>query len=333
MKSCLVFVILAFLCAFTAAHKFSAPKRNGVPIIPCATDEVFNLRQRIAVSNCTTRGQCDIPEHRDLYGELNSIITINTAVHIMNSEFGEAPDGAGNAQVTSMMSRMNTAFGAYGIEFSYTIHPHNDAKYYCIPAYSGTNQEWLDAIDSMKTEYAVNPHSTLNIFVSCQTSSFAGTLFGIGTFPWDSSALTATGGLWLNSISVNEQAQLEGDITAEHETGHCLGLWHTFHGSDEVLGCNLPCEELPHGSFAPSANYVGDFCSDTPATPRNYACSNPAGDACNGDAWGSTDYTNYMGYGMDPQPCGNHFTNQQKYRMRCWLCEGLPGWVGSNCAI
>ena len=210
--------------------------------------------------------------------------------------------GVDEEQVVSMMTRMNENFGSYGFYFDYTIYPHNDNAYHCIPAYSGFNQDWLDAIDNMKKEYALSPSSTLNIFISCQQASIQGTLFGIGTFPWDSAALTATGGLWLNGISVNKTAQLvcsnldvrfvkfytytfksqDGDITAEHETGHCLGLWHTFHGSDEVLGCNLECEELPHSGISPENNEKGDLCSDTPATPRNYACSDPRGTACNG---------------------------------------------------
>ena len=47
--------------------------------------------------------------------------------------------------------------------------------------------------------------------------------------------------------------------------------------------------------------------------------------------WGTTDYTNYMGYGMDPQPCGNHFTDQQKMRMHCWICDALSSMVMSGC--
>ena len=112
--------------------------------------------------------------------------------------------------------------------------------------------------------------------------SLQGTLFGIATFPWDSAAVTSTGGLWLNGIAVDSQAQADGDVTLEHELGHCLGLWHTFHGSDEIVGCNLACEELPHPPIDPSSNEVGDFCADTPGTPRNYNCADPGGDACNG---------------------------------------------------
>jgi len=215
--------------------------------------------------------------------------------------------------------------------FSTKIQQHNDQNYYCIPGYSGTSDAWLKAIEGMKKQYAVSPANNLNVFISCMQVSFQGTLFGIATFPWDPIALTATGGLWLNGIACNAQAQASGDATLEHELGHCVGLWHTFHGSDEVPLCNAACEELPHNQIDPAANQVGDFCADTPATPRDYSCANPGGAACNGAAWGSTDYTNYMGYGMEPQPCGDHFTDQQRDRMHCWICSALPSLVTSGC--
>lgn len=45
-----------------------------------------------------------------------------------------------------------------------------------------------------------------------------GTLLGMGTFPWDSAALTSEGGLWLNSEFVGR-----GQKTINHEIGHNLG--------------------------------------------------------------------------------------------------------------
>merc|ERR1712137_347692 len=206
-----VTLCVALLCIVaTASPHAHAPFRGNAPIIPCATDEVFEMRQGklSAQASCTTRGQCDDPAHRDKYGGENTVITIKTAVHVMRSSLGKAPDGVTDNQVTKMMERMNTAFGSYGIQFHYQIYNHENSSYYCIPAYSGANSDWLDAIDSMKETYAIDVGSAMNIFISCQTPSFQGTLFGIGTFPWDSAALTATGGLWLNSISVNDTAQL-----------------------------------------------------------------------------------------------------------------------------
>ena len=45
-----------------------------------------------------------------------------------------------------------------------------------------------------------------------------------------------------------------------HEVGHCLGLYHTFHGL-----CESGCAELVNGS---NCSICGDFVCDTPADPQ-----------------------------------------------------------------
>ena len=47
-----------------------------------------------------------------------------------------------------------------------------------------------------------------------------------------------------------------------HEMGHCLGLYHTFHGL-----CEGGCAELVNGSNCSSC---GDFICDTPADPTYF---------------------------------------------------------------
>lgn len=143
--------------------------------------------------------------------------------------------GVDKQQADEMMFRMNESFGPYGIQFNYKIYEHNDGTYYCIPGYSGINQNWLDAIDNMKKQYAVGVGSTLNIFVSCQTPSLQGTLFGIGTFPWDNAALRNTGGLWLNGIAVNRTAQLVIILLAFF----CLLLIHLLFFRMAILLLNM----------------------------------------------------------------------------------------------
>jgi hypothetical protein len=108
-----------------------------------------------------------------------------------------------------------------------------------------------------------------------------------------------------------------------HEMGHCLGLWHTHHGVDETDGCSDPCYENTHTPNDPAADLVGDFCKDTPPTPTNYDCAPPGGTDCFGISWGTTDYTNFMGYGDDS--CIDHFTGEQGSRLHCWSRDALSG--------
>jgi hypothetical protein len=316
-------VLVALFACLALAGPHAPLDRNGFPKIPCLSEHMYeNVYNRVNLKSCATKGKCDNSTYRDTHGNGNLDMTL--IVHIMYSSDGVAPDGVTPQVAQGMLNRVAKAYGSYGINLNFNILTHNDDQYYCIPGYSASGT-WNVAIQNMKKEYAVNTTTNLNVFISCMDPSIQGTLFGIATFPWDPIATTATGGLWLNTIACDEKSQITGDNTMEHELGHCLGLWHTFHGSDEVIGCNLACEELPHALGDPAANNVGDFCSDTPATPRDYNCASPSGKACNGEAWGDVDYTNYMGYAMEPAPCGDHFTDQQAKRMHCWVCDAVPG--------
>lgn len=99
--------------------------------------------------------------------------------------------------------------------------------------------------------------------------------------------VAAEGGVW-----INEDFFGADQMTLPHEFGHVLGLLHTFSGTEDTGGCHDPCRENYHSLDSTAADLVGDFCRDTPGTPKNFYCAPPPGTDCNGHGWGPTDYSN-----------------------------------------
>ena len=83
----------------------------------------------------------------------------------------------------------------------------------------------------------------------------------------------------MNSKVATEANQNANDPVLFHELGHNFGLWHTFHGVSEVASCSA-CSENVHSFGDAASSYVGDLCSDTLATPKNYDCAPPPGYDC-----------------------------------------------------
>ena len=302
----------------------------------CATEEVWKLRKGAgaaaagpasAVVPACGEGDCDDPAVRN--GTIASAKTIRVVVHVMRSDAGVAPHGLTQQAVDAQIQTLNDAYAGRfdpttpgaGIAFELAeTQFHDDGRFYCIPKYDYSGR-WLSAIDQMKDLYAVTPDQTLNIFVSCMNSGPSGVLLGIGTFPWDPSALAARGGIWVNSGAFGA-----GQQTLPHEAGHNLGLWHTHHGVSEVSSCGDGCFEAPDD---PDADTVGDLCGDTPATPTNYECADPGNAVCSIANWGVTAPDNYMGYA--PDSCVDEFSPEQIQRMHCWTGDVLGGWLDTPC--
>ncbi|MPZ60039.1 MAG: zinc metalloprotease [Propionibacteriales bacterium] len=117
-------------------------------------------------------------------------------------------------------------------------------------------------------------------------------VLGIATFPWQQADRPKLDGIRVHFRSVpgGSLTHYNRGKTATHESGHWLGLWHTFQG-----GCAAP----------------GDHVGDTPAeaTPSQ-GC--PEGkDTCGSS--GKDPIHNYMDYSYDT--CYNQFTSGQNSRM------------------
>jgi hypothetical protein len=254
---------------------------------------------------CPSYGTCDNAATRDGFipDQSDPIVWINIKFNVFREDDGSNP-AATQAEIDAAVDRMQGDYLPGRIQFIYETEFIDDSEY---RHFISSEEFW------MKTNYVDNPSMKLNVYVVDIDAGY----IGVGTFPWDGDALNTMGGIIIDDSYIGYNY-----TTLSHEVGHCVGLWHTHHGVDEVTECG-GCYEQPN---PPNGDAVGDFCADTDPTPTNFNCSPPDGtDPCSGLSWGTTDFQNYMGYSADY--CQTEFSTQQFGRVHCWIDSRLSSWA------
>ena len=205
---------------------------------------------------------------------------IDVYFHVIRNNKGNGD--VSDDMVASQLQVMNDAFAS--TEWSFNL----------VSVDRTTKNSWFTAgpgrtESQMKRALHQGTADDLNIY----TNNPGGGLLGWATFPSSYNSNPSNDGIVVlfSSLPGGSAAPYNLGDTAVHETGHWMGLYHTFQG-----GCSSG----------------GDEVSDTaPEASAAFGC--PAGrDTCVDD-FGPDPITNFMDYTDDA--CMNHFTPGQDTRM------------------
>jgi hypothetical protein len=289
--------------ALPVAAVVAAPINSDVSGVLCETDEGSAARVKPGAHEEHERNEMSQAEvvaaekeaktriaAKQAAGEdvgIQAVVTVPVVFHVVH-----ATNGTGNVtdtQINQQIAEMNQNFAggessqASNTEFRFTLQTIK----------RWANNAWFNDPDSaageaaMKTPTHTGDAGVLNIW-----STNTGYL-GYATFPsWYADDPQLDGVvIQYGSLPGGNIANFNLGKTASHETGHWLGLYHTFQGA-----CS-------------SSN---DQVADTPAQ-RTSTSGCPAGkDTCT--SAGVDPIHNYMDYSYDS--CYNQFTPGQKARMQ-----------------
>ncbi|KAB2571059.1 Peptidase M43 pregnancy-associated plasma-A [Lasiodiplodia theobromae] len=210
-------------------------------------------------------------------------ITVDTWFHVVSAGSSVAQGNVSEQQLADQLEVLNAQYAPYGVSFNLvgTTRTVNSG-------WAGDSNEL-----AMKRSLRKGDYKTMNVYFQRSLQQNA---LGYAYFPDNVSE--GTQDFYLDGVSVMASSVPGGSeepynlgVTATHEAGHWLGLYHPFQG-----GCSG----------------VGDEIDDTPAQ-SGYEFGCPVGrDSCPNDP-GDDPVHNYMGYSDDA--CLTEFTPNQETRI------------------
>jgi len=236
----------------------------------------------------------------------NGNYVVRIFFHIMRQSNGVG--GQTQTEVNAALNTLQTDYQPYGVSFELlgTDEILNDTYYNGNINFTCNYTTGISDCDGDGKFDNFHPNSHSN---AIDIYLFADNMLNYGLAAGIPASALVVGG---NSYNTN----LPSSHVLSHEMGHCLGLYHTFHGL-----CESGCPEYVNGS---NCSTCGDLVCDTPADPT-YFNVNPNtcqwdGSTCTGsnrDAHGDTYHPNltlFMAY--IPPNCMQQFTQGQVTRMK-----------------
>ncbi|WP_270074735.1 zinc metalloprotease [Streptomonospora mangrovi] len=205
-------------------------------------------------------------------------------VHVVHAEdgTGDVDDGTVQEQVDVLNKAFAGGFAGADTGFSFDLRDvtrtANDAWF----------EDFTSHADEARSQLRRGGAETLNLYLVNMGEG----VLGQATFPQEYETDAAADGVMVDYRTVPGGSRENYNLgyTAVHETGHWLGLFHTFQN-----GCDRP----------------GDYVDDTPYQREQSSGCPEGSDTC--PQRGADPVHNFMDYSDDP--CLNNFTRGQARRM------------------
>lgn len=175
-----------------------------------------------------------------LYLSNSTSICVNVKYHIVRESNGTG--GFNISNLNNVTNRLNEAFNEHKIYFNSLGYDYIDNSTYYNIDDTGNNSTEFDALVQINN----NPNA-INIYIVNSAVSYNGRANGI-----------------LSKELVIDKIYAPTHVVS-HELGHCLNLWHTFHGSSAEPPSILDPNACPENINGSNCQTCGDYVCDTPA--------------------------------------------------------------------